>query len=137
MKTCHTMVQVHGISWVAKIQTHTHAHDTHDPKPAGFPTPVTNLIYIKCFSSMPSNSAGPNIPPPHLLYLTNHLHHQPLLILINPSLPLAAQNYHPSHTMSAISLRTHHGTSQIHLMSHGCVSMQKVEQEPSPCQVTA
>jgi hypothetical protein len=33
MKTCHTTVQVH-----------THTCDTHYPKPADFPTPVTNLI---------------------------------------------------------------------------------------------
>src|SRR6266404_586917 len=31
--------------WVSKIRHCTHTHETRDPKPAGFPTPMTNLMW--------------------------------------------------------------------------------------------
>ena len=34
-----------GMSRVAKSPTRTRTRDTRDPKPAGFPVPVTNLTY--------------------------------------------------------------------------------------------
>ena len=36
----------HGMSRVAKSPTHTHTCDTRDPKPTGFPVPVTNPMYL-------------------------------------------------------------------------------------------